>query len=69
MQGTERDYAGADFHWKRLRLGAGAELRLETVFAYWLVTDLRLGVARGLGKPFGRRRAHGRTPTPSGRST
>jgi hypothetical protein len=54
VQGLERDYWGPDFHWKRLRLGAGAELRLETVLAYWLVTDLRLGGARGLGKPFGR---------------
>jgi hypothetical protein len=50
-QGTERGYLGYDFHWKRLRLGVGAELRLETVFAYWLLTDLRLGVARGMGKP------------------
>ena len=51
VQGTERGYAGADFHWKRLRVGAGAELRLETAFAYWLLADVRLGVARGLGKP------------------
>jgi hypothetical protein len=50
VQGTERGYAGPDFHWDRLRFGAGAELRLETVLAYWLMTDVRLGVARGLGR-------------------
>ena len=53
VAGTERGYAGRGFNWDRLRVGAGAELRLETVIAYWLVTDLRLGVARGLGRPFG----------------
>ena len=53
VQGTERGYSGPDFHWKRLRMGAGAELRLETALAYWLLTDLRLGVARGLGRPLG----------------
>ena len=53
VQGTERGYAGPDFHWKRLRLGAGGELRLETALAYWLLTDIRLGVARGLGRPLG----------------
>jgi hypothetical protein len=52
VHGTERGYAGRDFRWDRLRLGAGAELRLETVLAYWLVADLRIGVARGLGRPF-----------------
>jgi hypothetical protein len=51
VQGTERGYAGPDFHWRRLRVGAGAELRLETALGYWLLTDIRLGVARGLGKP------------------
>ena len=54
VQGSERDYWGRDFHWKRLRLGLAAELRLETVFAYWLVADLRLGLARGMGRPFDR---------------
>lgn len=53
VQGTERGYSGPDFHWERLRMGAGAELRLETALAYWLLTDIRLGVARGLGKPLG----------------
>jgi hypothetical protein len=51
VQGTERGYSGPDFHWDRLRVGAGAELRLETALAYWLLADIRLGVARGLGKP------------------
>jgi len=32
-----------------LRFGAGGELRLEVVLGYYLRTDLRLGVARGLG--------------------
>ncbi len=52
VQGTERGYAGSGFRWDRLRIGAGAELRLELVLAYWITTDLRLGVARGLGRPF-----------------
>ncbi len=52
VAGTERGYSGRGFHWDRLRVGAGAELRFETVIGYWLVTDLRLGVARGLGRPF-----------------
>jgi len=34
---------------RRLRFGAGAELRLEVVLGYQLRTDLRLGLARGLG--------------------
>jgi outer membrane protein assembly factor BamA len=50
VHGSERGYAGPDFQWERLRFGAGAELRLETALAYWLLTDLRLGVARGLGR-------------------
>ena len=33
-----------------LRFGAGAELRAETVLGYYLRTDLRLGIARGLGQ-------------------
>jgi Tol biopolymer transport system component len=32
-----------------LRFGAGAELRLEVVLGYYLRTDVRLGLARGLG--------------------
>jgi Tol biopolymer transport system component len=52
VHGEERGYTGSDFRWDRLRLGVGAELRLELVMAYWLVGDLRLGVARGLGRPF-----------------
>jgi hypothetical protein len=51
VHGSERGYTGPDFTWNRLRFGAGAELRFETAFAYWLMTDVRLGVARGLGKP------------------
>ena len=34
----------------RLRFGAGGELRAELVLGYYLRTDLRLGVARGLGR-------------------
>jgi hypothetical protein len=52
VAGTERGYAGRGFNWDRLRMGAGAELRLETVIGYWLTTDLRIGLARGLGRPF-----------------
>ena len=59
VQGTERGYAGPDFHWERLRVGAGAELRLETALAYWILTDVRLGVARGPRQAAGRRRPHG----------
>ncbi|HEY7725789.1 MAG TPA: BamA/TamA family outer membrane protein [Anaeromyxobacteraceae bacterium] len=33
-----------------LRFGAGVELRLEVVLGYYLRTDVRLGVARGLGQ-------------------
>lgn len=51
VKGTERGYAGSGFRWDRLRVGAGVEARLELVLAYWLVTDLRLGLARGLGRP------------------
>jgi outer membrane protein assembly factor BamA len=52
VKGTERGYAGRGFRWDRLRVGAGAEVRLELVLAYWIATDLRLGMARGLGRPF-----------------
>jgi Tol biopolymer transport system component len=48
----ERGYTGRGYRWDRLRVGAGAELRLETVIGYWILTDLRIGVARGLGRPF-----------------
>jgi len=33
-----------------VRFGAGAELRLEVVLGYYLRTDVRIGLARGLGK-------------------
>jgi hypothetical protein len=46
--------------YQRLRFGAGAEARLELVLGYHLVLDLRLGVARGLGKLL----AHPRPPDP-----
>jgi hypothetical protein len=36
--------------YQRLRFGTGLEARLELVLGYFLVVDLRLGVARGLGK-------------------
>ena len=51
VRGTERGYGGRGFRWDRLRVGAGSELRAELVGFYWLVSDLRLGVARGLGRP------------------
>ncbi|HEY6106016.1 MAG TPA: LpqB family beta-propeller domain-containing protein, partial [Anaeromyxobacteraceae bacterium] len=46
--------------YQRLRFGTGAEARLELVLGYHLVLDLRLGVARGLGKLL----AHPRPPDP-----
>jgi hypothetical protein len=45
-------FAGHPFRWDELRLGAGAELRLELALAYFAVTDLRLGVAHAFGRPF-----------------
>jgi hypothetical protein len=45
-------FAGHPFRWDELRLGAGAELRLEIALGYFAVTDLRLGVAHAFGRPF-----------------
>ncbi len=45
-------FAGHRFRWDQLRLGAGAELRLELALGYFAVTDLRLGLARAFGRPF-----------------
>ena len=42
---------GHDLHLRDLRVGAGAELKRELVLGYYLRTDLRLGVARALGRP------------------
>ena len=39
-----------DFEWQRLRFGAGAELRLEVALGYNIVTDVRIGLAQGLGQ-------------------
>jgi hypothetical protein len=42
---------GAPVSWReRVRFGAGAELRLEVVLGYQLRTDVRLGLAQGLGR-------------------
>jgi len=49
--GDQRGYQRPAFRWDRTRMGAGAELRLETALAYWILTDIRIGVARGLGMP------------------
>ncbi len=60
---TPREEPGAPAEpvwYQRLRFGAGAEAKLETVLGYHLVYDLRLGVARGLGKLL----AHPRPPDP-----
>jgi hypothetical protein len=46
----EPAFARPRFRWDRLAFSAGAELRLETVLGYYLPVDLRLGVARGLGR-------------------
>jgi hypothetical protein len=49
--------AGHPLSADELRFSAGAELRLELVLAYYIRTDLRIGVARPLGALFGRGRA------------
>ena len=41
------------YRWDRVRVGVGGELRLETAFAYWLLADVRFGIARGIGEPLG----------------
>ncbi|HET7754422.1 MAG TPA: BamA/TamA family outer membrane protein [Anaeromyxobacteraceae bacterium] len=42
---------GAPVSWReRIRFGAGGELRLEVVLGYQLRTDVRIGVAQGLGR-------------------
>jgi len=51
--GVFRPVDAGDGRWlgdvRRLRFGAGAEVRLELFLGYRLQVDLRLGVARGLG--------------------
>ena len=49
--------AGHPLDVEELRLGIGAEVRLELVLGYYLRTDLRLGLARAMGAPFGGWRA------------
>jgi Tol biopolymer transport system component len=44
--------AGNQLDADALRLGLGAELRLELVLGYYIRTDLRLGLARAMGAPF-----------------
>jgi hypothetical protein len=48
--------AGHALSAEELRFSTGAELRLEVVLAYYIRTDIRLGVARPLGALFGRGR-------------
>jgi hypothetical protein len=43
-------FAGHEFRWDELRLGAGAELRLELSLGYVVLVDLRLGVAHAFGR-------------------
>ena len=45
-------FAGHRFRKDELRLGAGAELRLELALGYFAVTDLRLGLAHAFGRVF-----------------
>jgi hypothetical protein len=45
-------FAGHPFRWDELRLGAGAELRLELALGYAALVDLRLGLAHAFGRPF-----------------
>ena len=49
--------AGHAFSWDELRFSTGGELRFDVVLAYYLRTDLRLGVARPLGALLGHGRA------------
>jgi Tol biopolymer transport system component len=56
-------FARHPFEADRLHLGAGAELRAELALGYWLVTDLRLGVAHAFGRVFqGQAQAEGVDP-------
>ncbi|HET6438222.1 MAG TPA: BamA/TamA family outer membrane protein [Anaeromyxobacter sp.] len=43
-------FAGHRFAFDQLRLGAGAELRLELALGYFAVTDLRLGAGHAFGR-------------------
>jgi len=45
-------FAGYPLTGDQLRLGAGAELRLELVLGYYIRTDLRLGIAHAFGRVF-----------------
>ncbi len=53
----ELRFAGHAFDAAQIRLGAGAEVRLEVVLGYYLRTDVRIGVARALGTVRGGRAA------------
>jgi hypothetical protein len=53
----EPSLAGHPLDVEELRLGVGAEIRLELVLGYYLMTDLRIGLARAMGAPFGGWRA------------
>jgi Tol biopolymer transport system component len=44
--------AGNSFRTDDLRLGVGAEARLEVALGYYVLTDVRLGVAGALGRVF-----------------
>jgi hypothetical protein len=43
-------FAGERFQWREVRPSVGAELRTEMLLGYGLLTELRLGYARGLGQ-------------------
>jgi Tol biopolymer transport system component len=49
----ELPFAGHPLEAEQLRFGAGAELRTEIVLGYYLRTDLRIGIATGLGALLG----------------
>ena len=42
-QGTERGYAGPDFHWERLRSGLAPSCGWRRRWPIWLLADIRLG--------------------------
>jgi hypothetical protein len=45
----DQPFTSHPFSWDRIQFGVGGELRLETYLAYYLLTELRIGIAQGLG--------------------
>jgi hypothetical protein len=49
----DEPFHGQPFTWDQVRFGAGAELRLEAFLGYYLLTEVRVGIAQGLGPLLG----------------